>query len=178
LTAPWASDALTRPFDVWEGTMAAKDKRGNKGKSRQRRKKKNSNKGALIKGMTRRLPVQLLGDLSFEEGLEKIMRKYAGVYALYKGEKLYYVGLAKDLYNRLRSHTKNRHKGKWDGFAIFRVRRVRYLKDMETLLLQIAQPPGNLLSGHLHRDADLTRVLREVHRENTLRLKRMRKAFA
>jgi GIY-YIG catalytic domain len=142
-----------------------------------RRKKKNSNKGALIKGMTRRLPVQLLGDLSFEEGLKKIMRDYAGVYALYNGEKLYYVGLTADLYNRLRWHTKNRHKGKWDRFAIFRVRRVRYLKDMETLLLQVAQPPGNSLSGHLHRDADLTRVLREVLRESTLRLKRMRKAF-
>jgi GIY-YIG catalytic domain len=109
--------------------------------------------------------------------LKKIMRGYAGVYALYNGEKLYYVGLATNLYNRLRWHTKNRHRGKWDRFAIFRVRRVRYLKDMETLLLQVAEPPGNSLSGRLHRDADLTRVLREVLRENTLRLKRMRKAF-
>jgi GIY-YIG catalytic domain len=146
-------------------------------KPRSRRKKKNSNKGALIKGMTRRLPVQLLGDKSFEEGLKQIMRDYSGVYALYNGEKLYYVGLAKDLYNRLRWHTKNKHRGRWDRFAIFRVRRVRYLKDMETLLLQIAEPPGNSLGGRLHRDADLTRVLREVLRENTLRLKRMRKAF-
>jgi hypothetical protein len=48
---------------------------------------------------------------------------------------------------------------------------------METLLLQVAEPPGNSLSGHLHRDADLTRVLREVLRENTLRLKRIRKVF-
>jgi hypothetical protein len=39
--------------------------------------------------MTRRLPV------SFQEGLEKIMRGYAGVYALYKGKRLYYVGLAR-----------------------------------------------------------------------------------
>jgi predicted GIY-YIG superfamily endonuclease len=148
-----------------------------KNKSRSRRKRKKSNKGALIKGMTRRLPLQLLGDLSFEEGLKKIMRNYEGVYALYHGERLYYVGLTNDLYNRLRWHTKDRHKGKWDRFAIFRVRRVRYLKDMETLLLQVAKPPGNSLSGHLHRDADLTRVLREVWRENTSRLKQMRKVF-
>src|ERR1017187_1034535 len=148
-----------------------------KNKSRSRRKRKKSNKGALIKGMTRRLPLQLLGDLSFEEGLKKIMRNYEGVYALYHGERLYYVGLTNDLYNRLRWHTKDRHKGKWDRFAIFRVRRVRYLKDMETLLLQVAKPPGNSLSGHLHRDTDLTRVLREVWRENTSRLKQMRKVF-
>ncbi len=148
-----------------------------KNKPRSRRKRKKSNKGALIKGRTRRLPVELLGDLSFEEGLKKIMRNYAGVYALYHGERLYYVGLTNDLYNRLRWHTKNRHKGKWNRFAIFRVRRVRYLKDMETLLLQVAKPPGNSVGGHLHRDADLTRVLREVWRENTLRLKQMRKVF-
>ena len=88
-------------------------------KSRARRRKRNSFKGALLKGMTQRLPVELIGDLSFEEGLQKILRGYAGVYALYKGERLYYVGLAVDLYNRLRWHTKNKHKGKWDRFAIF-----------------------------------------------------------
>ena len=148
-----------------------------KGPSKRAPLKKRSNKGALIKGMSKRLPVQLLGDRSFEKGLKEIMRGYAGVYALYKGKHLYYVGLATNLFNRLRWHTKNRHKGKWDQFAIFRVGRVRYLKDMETLLLQVAKPPGNTLSGHLHRDADLTRVLREVLRENTLRLKRIKKAF-
>jgi len=139
--------------------------------------KKRSNKGALIKGMSRRLPVELLGDRSFEDGLQEIMRGYAGVYALYDGDELYYVGLATNLYGRLRWHTKNRHSGKWDRFAIFRVGRVSYLKDMETLLLQVAKPPGNVLSGHLQRDADLTRVLRKVHRESTLRLSRIKKAL-
>jgi hypothetical protein len=154
-----------------------KDADGAQKKARRRRKRRNSFKGALIKGMTRRLPIQLLGDLSFQEGLEKIMRGYAGVYALYRAKRLYYVGLATNLYNRLRWHTKDKHKGKWDQFAIFRVRRVHYLKDMETLLLQVAVPPGNSLSGHLHRDADLTRVLRGVLRENRLRLNRLSKAF-
>ena len=105
------------------------------------------------------------------------MRGYAGVYALYRKNKLYYVGLARNLHGRLRSHTKNRHKGKWDQFAIFRVKRVAHLKDMETLLLQVAKPPGNSLSGHLQRDADLTRVLRDIHREITTRLKRLKKAL-
>jgi hypothetical protein len=127
--------------------------------------------------MSRRLPIELLGDRSFETGLKAIMRGYAGVYALYNGGKLYYVGLANNLYSRLRWHTRDRHKNRWDRFAIFRVSRVRYLKDMETLLLQVAKPPGNSLSGRLHRDADLTRVLRKVHRENALRLRRLRKAF-
>lgn len=154
---------------IWGCVVKANQKR-----SRSRRR---SNKGALIKGMSTRLPIELLGDLSFKDGLQQIMRGYAGVYALYRGSDLYYVGLANNLYDRLRAHTKNKHRRKWDRFAIFRVGRVRYLKDMETLLLQVAKPPGNSLGGHLHRDADLNRVLRQVTHENTMRLKRIKKAL-
>jgi hypothetical protein len=48
---------------------------------------------------------------------------------------------------------------------------------METLLLQVSKPPGNTLSGHVHRDADLTRILRKVTRQNTLRLRRITKVL-
>jgi hypothetical protein len=147
-------------------------------KEKGRERKRRSNKGALIKGMSRRLPSELIGDLAFQKGLDKIMRGYAGVYALYKGDKLYYVGLANNLYWRILRHTRNRHKGKWDRFAIFRVGRVRYLKDIETLLLNVAKPPGNSMSGRLHRDADLTRVIKEVERESRRRLNRIRKALS
>jgi hypothetical protein len=123
------------------------------------------------------LPLELLGDSSFRDGLQKIMRGYAGVYALYKKDKLYYVGLATNLYWRLRSHTRNKHKGKWNSFAIFRVNRVRMLKDMETLLLQVAKPPGNSVTGHLQRDADLTRVLKKIHREKLSGLRRIERAW-
>ena len=139
--------------------------------------KKKSDKGALIKGMSKRLPVELLDEPSFKDGLQQIMRNYAGVYALYRKNTLYYVGLATNLYWRLKGHTKNRHKGKWDRFAIFRVDRVRYLKDIETLLLCVATPPGNKVSGHLHRDADLTRVLRRIQSEQLRRLKRIKRAM-
>ena len=139
--------------------------------------KRKSNKGALIKGMSKRLPIELLDEPSFKEGLQQIMRNYAGVYALYYKNALYDVGLATNLYWRLLGHTRNRHKGQWDSFAIFRVDRVRYLKDIETLLLCVAAPPGNRVSGHLHRDADLTRVLRRIQREQLRRLKRIKKAL-
>lgn len=139
--------------------------------------KRRSDKGALIKGMSQPLPIELLGEPSFKSGLYEIMRDYAGVYALYKRNSLYYVGLATNLYWRLLGHTKNKHKGKWNRFAIFRIGRVRYLKDIETLLLRVATPPGNAVSGHLHRDADLTRVLRKIQRDQTRRLTRIRKAL-
>jgi hypothetical protein len=141
------------------------------------RRKRQSNKGALIKGMSKALPIELLNDLSFKEGLDRIMRGYAGVYALYRKGELYYVGLATNLYGRIRGHTKHKHKGKWDSFAIFRIGRVRYLKDIETLLLRVAVPPGNAVSGHVQRDADLTRVLKRLHSEQVRKLKRLRKVF-
>ena len=68
---------------------------------KQKRQKKRSDKGALLKGMSRRLPSELIGDLTFEVGLSKIMRNQSGVYALYDGDELYYVGLGKNLYWRL-----------------------------------------------------------------------------
>ena len=54
---------------------------------------------------------------------------------------------------------------------------MRYLKDMETLLLQVAKPPGNPSAAIFIVTLILTRVLREVWQENTLRLKQMRKVF-
>lgn len=152
--------------------------------AKNRRKKKirlgrrKTSKGALVKGVSRRLPLELLDEPSFKHGLQEITKGYSGIYLLYRRKRLYYVGLATNLYWRLVGHTRNRHKGKWDSFAIFRVGRVRYLKDIESLLLRVAAPPGNAVSGHFHRDADLTKVLKRIQREQTRRLKRIRKVLA
>jgi len=142
-----------------------------------RRAKKKSNKGALVKGVSARLPVDLLKEPSFKVGLQEITRGYSGIYLLYKRKTLYYVGLATNLYWRLLGHTKDKHKGRWDSFAIFRVGRVRYLKDIESLLLRVARPPGNTVSGHFHRDADLTKVLKKIQSEQMRRLNRIRKVL-
>lgn len=145
--------------------------------SKKRRRRRKSNKGALVKGVSNKLPADILWEPSFKKGLKEISRGYSGIYVLYKRKKLYYVGLAKDLYWRLVSHTRDRHKGKWDRFAIFRVGRVRYLKDIESLLLRVASPPGNSVKGHFHRLADLTKVLKKIQTEQVRRLNRIRKVL-
>jgi hypothetical protein len=142
-----------------------------------RSRKRKSSKGALVKGVSARLPIELLDEPSFKHGLQEITRGYSGIYFLYKRNRLYYIGLAKNLYWRLIGHTKNKHKGKWDSFSIFRVGRVRYLKDVESLLLRAARPPGNAVSGHFHRDADLTKVLKKIRSEQVRRMKRIGKAL-
>lgn len=148
-----------------------------KASSATRARKPRSSKGALVKGVSKRLPIELLDEPTFKRGLQEITRGYSGIYFLYKRNRLYYIGLAKSLYGRLVGHTKNKHKGKWDSFAIFRVGRVRYLKDVESLLLRAATPPGNSVSGNFHRDADLTKVLKQIRREQVRRLKRIGKVL-
>ncbi len=137
----------------------------------------NGNRGVLIKGMSKLLPSDILTDPVFKESLEKLMRGYGGIYALYKGEKLFYVGLATSLHGRVKWHLRDRLKGKWNNFRIFRIRRVRFLKDLETLILNIIMPKGNRAKGHLAKDGDLNLILRKVLREYETRIKPIRKAL-
>lgn len=53
-------------------------------------------------------------------------RTQRGIYVLYDDYGPYYVGLARDqpIGNRLRSHTKDFHRGAWDRFSWFGFRRV------------------------------------------------------
>lgn len=134
-------------------------------------------KGALIKGVSQPLPRELLFEPTFREELRGLMRGYSGLYVLYRRRSLYYIGLAKDLFWRLHSHTKDKHMQKWDRFAIYRIARVRYLKDIESLLLRVANPPGNAVAGKFHRDADITRVLRKIQRQQTSTLNRIKKVL-
>jgi len=147
----------------------------NRGRRSHHHRKKKSTKGALIKGMSERLPINLLDEYEFRQGLKKIMAGYAGVYALYRGKRLYYIGLATNLFWRLHIHTRDRHRGKWNRFSIFRIGRVRYLKDIETLLLRVAAPKGNRVTGHLRKDANLSHVLRAVAKKQARTLKRIRR---
>jgi hypothetical protein len=124
--------------------------------------KKSTTKGALIKGVSRMLPIGVIDSRIFEEHLPQLMKRYAGVYILYRRKKVHYVGLSKDLLGRLKSHLKDRHKGKWDHFTVFRIATVKYLKDLETLLQYVTLPAGNVVEGRLPRDANFNRILMDV----------------
>jgi hypothetical protein len=124
--------------------------------------RRKSTKGRLIKGMTKKLPASLFENPFFEPALKKVMKKFSGIYVLYKGGELYYVGLTKDLYRRMNGHRKDRHRHRWDTFKIFRIRNVNYLKDMETLILQIHPTVGNRQMGRLSSKYNLTLPFRSA----------------
>jgi hypothetical protein len=73
--------------------------------------------------------------------------KNPGIYALYKGGRLYYVGLASSLSARLKAHLRDRHKDAWDQFAIYLTIKDQHIRELESLLLRIAKPKGNAVSG-------------------------------
>ena len=153
----------------------ANRKRPGKPKAKARRR---PTKGALIKGMTGALPVEILESPVFRADIRRVMRGYSGVYLLYRRKTLYYVGLASNLLSRLKTHEgRDKHAGKWDRFVIYRIKHVRYLKDIETLLIGVLRPPGNSVEGRVPRDADINRILRRVLTTQEVSLRKMRKAL-
>ncbi len=55
----------------------------------------------------------------YQDTIRDYVRRRHGVYALYRRDKLQYVGLASNLRSRLKAHLKDRHAKSWDRFGIY-----------------------------------------------------------
>src|ERR1044072_7444597 len=88
-----------------------------------------------------------------------------GVYALYKGDRLYYVGLATNLRGRLATHMRNQHGQAWDRFSVYLTIGDRSLRELEALLLRIVKPRGNNQTGKFAKSEDLKRRFRRDVRD-------------
>jgi len=89
----------------------------------------------------------------------------AGVYALYRRNRLYYVGLANALRHRLKAHVKNRHGDSWDSFSIYLTIKDQHLREIEALMLRLARPSGARQRGRLAQSRDLRRSIRRAIRQ-------------
>lgn len=138
---------------------------------------KKSTRGALIKGMSGKLPSEMLLDPVFKIKLKEVMKGFAGIYCLYNKHKLYYVGLTKNLFGRIKWHLRDRHKNRWTTFIIFRIKRIGYLKDIETLITHVMDLPGNRVKGRVPKDADLGRALRSVLKQHQKEINLFKKAL-
>jgi hypothetical protein len=98
--------------------------------------------------------------------IRDIVGKRHGVYALYSREKLYYVGLATNLKGRLGSHLRDRHKGLWDRFSVYLTIDHGHIKELESLVIRIAQPKGNRQQGKFAKSENLAKSLRRLYREH------------
>ena len=134
-------------------------------------------RGKLLKGVLDHIPAE-----SFEviaDSIETTMRGKPGVYALYKKDMLYYVGLAHSLRGRVKDHTKDKHAGKWDSFSVYILGQghAKFLKDIETIVTRITDPPGNSVKGKIPRMKDLQNILKHEARQKARELERLNKAL-
>ena len=115
--------------------------------------------------MAKRTPLvcQHLENIS-RDALEKhqdVIRNYVrgrqGVYALYRGDRLYYVGLASNLRMRLAHHMRNRHGESWDRFSVYLTIGDSHLRELEALILRIVKPRGNNQKGKFAKSEDIKR---------------------
>lgn len=95
---------------------------------------------------------------------EKKFRRFlgkgrGGLYVLYEGKRAVYVGLASSLRWRIPKHLRDHLAGKWDRFSLFVVRKAKYLKDLETLLIRVTKAKFNKQRGKFSRHKSVTRKL-------------------
>ncbi len=128
-------------------------------------------KGSLVKGYLEKKD---------RKGFELLLPRYrevigdsSGIYALYNGKRLYYVGIAKNLLARVDWHTKDKHKNRWDKVSFFVIDKHRYTKDIETVILRIAEPRGNGTRGKFEKHYELQDKLNKIRREMKDLIKRV-----
>lgn len=117
----------------------------------------------LVVGYLERVSRRILSE--HRAFIRESVRGRSGIYVLYDGPKLYYLGLASDLPIRLSHHLKDRHQEAWDHFSLYLVDLNRHLKGLESLFLRIVRPKGNKVTGNLRGAENLKRALRRTIRE-------------
>ncbi len=121
-------------------------------------KRKNKTR-AIVAGYVEKVSAQIFD--RYQKEITDMIRGYQGLYALYRKDKLYYVGLAGNLKSRIKHHLSNRHKGKWTHFSLYIIRKAGHIKELESLLLRIAYPAGNTIKGKLKNSKNLLPILRK-----------------
>jgi hypothetical protein len=121
-------------------------------------RKRKSSRGLLVRAYAENISARLLEQHG--DTVKLVIGRKSGVYVLSKHGKPYYIGLAKKLPSRLSHHLRDRHAGKWDRFNFYAIRSRKYVKDLESILIRVAQPDGNRQKGGFGKDKNLRRTLR------------------
>jgi len=101
----------------------------------------------------------------YQAVIKNYVRGRQGIYALFRKNRLYYVGLASNLRNRLKHHLKDRHAHTWDRFSVYFTIKDEHLHELEALVLRIASPKGNRQAGKLVRSQDIKPAFKKAINE-------------
>jgi hypothetical protein len=116
--------------------------------------KRPTNKGKLVKRYQEFIPY--ITTKSIQQLPNKKTRPNGGgIYALYDKYGLYYVGLTTtSIRSRVRRHAvSKKHRGKWERFSWYHIPSIKNVKDIESILIRIVRPRGNLVNGRFPRSA-------------------------
>jgi len=83
--------------------------------------------------------------LEYEKALIDKIGDNGGIYVLYKGKKIYYIGKAIKLKQRIKQHFTDKHKNKWDHFSLYVVSDKKFIPQLERVLISMIKPSGNNL---------------------------------
>jgi hypothetical protein len=93
----------------------------------------------------------------YQDIVRRYVRRRQGVYALYRRNKLYYIGLASNLRSRLAHHLRDHHQDSWDRFSVYLTIGDSHLKELESLILRVVKPKGNKQKGKFLKSEDIRR---------------------
>ncbi len=122
-------------------------------------KKKARKSKPIITGYLEKVSAKIFDDYS--SVITNMVKGHQGVYSLYKKDKLYYIGLASNLKNRIKFHLRDKHQGKWTHFSLYIIRKENHIKELESLVLRIAYPKGNRQKGKLAGSKNIRPLLKK-----------------
>lgn len=114
-----------------------------------------SGRGALVSQYLEGISRTALAE--YQQFFREQARRRNGVYALYRKKKLYYVGLARDLRGRLRTHLRDKHGESWDRFSMYLTVGDDHIRELESLVPRIVRPTGNRQAGKFAKAQNLRR---------------------
>jgi hypothetical protein len=114
-----------------------------------------TSRGALVSQYLEGISRTALAE--YQQFFREQARRRNGVYALYRKKKLYYVGLARDLRGRLKTHLRDKHGESWDRFSMYLTVGDDHIKELESLVLRIVRPTGNRQRGKFAKAQNLRR---------------------
>lgn len=136
---------------------------------KKKRKTKSKRKSrSIVTGYLEKISSKVFDE--YRKQITELIKGNYGVYALYRREKLYYIGLASDFKKRLNYHLRDHHKGKWTHFSLYIIRKTDHIREIEAILLRIADPTGNYQKGKLKGSRNLRPTLKRIMTEDSRRV--------
>lgn len=130
-------------------------------------KKKQRKTRAIIAGHLEKIGSRVFDD--FSSVITDLIKGNQGIYALFKKDRLYYVGLASNLKGRIKAHIRDRHHHKWTHFSLYIIRKEDHIREIESLVLRVAYPKGNKVRGKLKQSKDLRPLLKRMLKEEWIK---------